>query len=1368
MTLVTRSLLFATAFLFCSHLLGQTRYYVNAAATGGNDGSSWADAFIDLQAAMAASQGGDEVCVATGTYYPTATTDRNISFVLKNGVKLYGGFAGTEALLNERDWVVNETILSGDIGAPGDSTDNSYNVVYGQDVTFTCSINGFIIERGMADNQDPLEPSYSRKKSGGGIHLLSNVISTHPNIENCVFRNNIAAYAGGAMLLRANSNKNINPKVAFCKFVNNHSFDGGGAIYVIGGSFQGTLPFGFSHCEFESNSSSEIGSAIYYFDSFGSVPLSILDCNFSNNLGHNGTIAYRDFNDSQESIRIYGCCFNNNIAPQGSCLFAQYASQQTDGIAFSNCNFDNNIGSCLFLDVGTTAEDGVALDGCIFNENQTTSAIRYLGSNGSMKISNTQFKKNNSSSGLINTGSFLKIENCVFEKNNGIGNSGRVITMYDGIIKNSLFSSNNYKLDGDEIYCAGNLQVYNSTFVDNLATADSSHMFILNDSHFENTIIIKNNLLFPNKLFNAYGNLTIQNSLLSSPDCSSLPITCGLGNLFGIDPMFADTAAGDFTLLPSSPAINAGDNAIVDSLGIITDLAGNTRIRGGIVDMGAYESTAGNIIYVNLNVQGGNQDGTSWPDAFSDLQDALAVAAYGDEIWVAQGTYYPTSGTDRNIYFDLKNGILLFGGFTGVETALFERDWQVNQTILSGDIGGVGDVSDNAYTVVYMADVDSSTVLDGFTIVDGNANSNSANEPVTARSKSGGGVYITSNIMGFVTAPRIMNCAFVANNSVWNGGAVIVYNKENFIVNPYFTSCKFSSNTSRFGGAINVYGGNNEDDLVFSNCLFEGNFARNGGAVHYYNLYGTHQLVLDSCIFDVNFADDSGGAYFQEVTNPETTNLLVSRCKFSYNSALSGGAIASISFVDDSHVIIQKSKFSDNFGFEAASIQGLYDKFYIISTEFTREIGYACMVIQESPVNIYNCVFNKCVVNDDDGNLLVIASGVLLDSFRIINSTFYENDVALGILSISDNINYSIANSVFFGNTLNPYGKVFQSGGPNPFYANIYNCLFDVPDGSYLAVSPITVGPGNLYNLDPQFVDPNNGDFHLLPTSPAINAGDNAIVDSLGITTDLAGNPRIRGGTVDMGAYESAVGNIIHVNLNVQGGNQDGTSWPDAFSDLQDAIAVAAYGKEIWIAQGTYYPTSGSSRNAYFEMKNGVKLYGGFKGVEHTVNERDWQANETILSGDIGVPGDSLDNSYTILYIETADTTTIVDGLVFRHGNANRTNVSASHHGGSGGAIFIKPENSYSYPVIRNCLLSLIMPITMEVRYIFVVLMVKTLSHQNLTIVFLTLIPQELMEELFINMEVAAHFKSKTGLATVILKEIHHHQMEEQFTWNIS
>ena len=158
----------------------------------------------------------------------------------------------------------------------------------------------------------------------------------------------------------------------------------------------------------------------------------------------------------------------------------------------------------------------------------------------------------------------------------------------------------------------------------------------------------------------------------------------------------------------------------------------------------------------------------------------------------------------------------------------------------------------------------------------------------------------------------------------------------------------------------------------------------------------------------------------------------------------------------------------------------------------------------------------------------------------------------------------------------------------------------------------------------------------------------------------------------------------IYVNLSANGAN-NGTSWQDAHTDLHDALEESLTGDTIWVAAGTYFPSSIGDRNAYFELKNGVKLMGGFDGTESQWSERDWASHPTILSGDIGLPGDSTDNSYTILFIGTSDTTTLADGLTFMLGNANGTAVFDRDRVRAGGALYIMGENSFAYPRIWNC-----------------------------------------------------------------------------------
>src|SRR5262249_8071375 len=142
----------------------------NANATGANNGTSWANAYTDLQSALSDASC-KQIWVAKGTYQPTSTTDRTISFAIPRGVSLYGGFAGTESQVNPRS-ATNATILSGDIGTVGVVADNSYHVVRldgtsaaGTITPTTNVIDGFTITGGNADSAVPGPDS-----RGGGLY----------------------------------------------------------------------------------------------------------------------------------------------------------------------------------------------------------------------------------------------------------------------------------------------------------------------------------------------------------------------------------------------------------------------------------------------------------------------------------------------------------------------------------------------------------------------------------------------------------------------------------------------------------------------------------------------------------------------------------------------------------------------------------------------------------------------------------------------------------------------------------------------------------------------------------------------------------------------------------------------------------------------------------------------------------------------------------------------------------------------------------------------------------------------------------------------------------------------------------------------
>ena len=270
-------------------------------------------------------------------------------------------------------------------------------------------------------------------------------------------------------------------------------------------------------------------------------------------------------------------------------------------------------------------------------------------------------------------------------------------------------------------------------------------------------------------------------------------------------------------------------------------------------------------IYVDASPAGAGDDGTSWDAAYSDLQSALSAASSGDAIWVAAGTYKPTSGTDRTATFQLKTGVALYGGFSGIETTLEDRDLSSNPSILSGDIGTEGDNTDNSYHVLTGSGTDATAILDGFTITAGNANS------TTDPNDDGGGLYNDGG------SPTLTNCTLSGNSADSYGGAI--YNRSSS--SPTLINCTLSGNSADNGGAIF----NLASSPALTNCTLSGNSADSyGGAI---SNFSSSSPMLTNSTLSGNSAFYGGAISNYDNSSPTLTNSTLSG-----NSAKNGGAIS--------------------------------------------------------------------------------------------------------------------------------------------------------------------------------------------------------------------------------------------------------------------------------------------------------------------------------------------------------------------------------------------------------------------------------------------------------------------------------------------
>lgn len=866
-------------------------YYVKATGTG--DCLSWGAA-CKLQTALGLAVSGDEIWTAAGIHYPDVffPLDRNAAFQLKNGVGIYGGFAGTETVRNQRDWTVNITTLSGNIGNPISTADNSFHVVVSEGNDATAVLNGFIIEAGNANGPSGVEmfgggmylkssrPTLSQliirgnraQQDGGGMYS----VDSSPMLTGIELNNNIAVNSGGGMY-----NLDSNPVLTDVEFSLNTATNGGG-MYNLGSSPN------LDVVQFNGNIANGDGGGMYNLDSNPTM----IEAEFEDNWAWD--VGGGMYNETSNST-LTGAVFNNNGAWFGgggvfnqdcSPTFSEVDFNENYASWFSGGGMYNKFSSPTLLEIDFNENTAVFGGGGIYNEDSNP-ALEEVDFNGNTAtngggmynagnnpiLKKVGFTDNvaNFGGGMYNEGSDPTLAEIEFNHNNANTNGGGIYSVDSSLVMaNIAFNGNaantwggamfftnsvatlanarfyaNSAGSGGGLYVSNNshLSVYDATFNANAATAGNGGGIW---QEVGSSVSVYNSILWENTAFGGgdeyWGHVGFSINP-ANPPINLVKGGCIPDNCLNADPNFIDAAVGDLRLQLSSPAVDAGNNSLLPqdlldldgdgntSEALPIDLAGYPRIANGVVDLGAYESPPARI-YVDLDATGAN-NGSSWADAFTDLQSALGWGIDGVEIWVAEGEYLPTADADRTASFELDAEFVLYGGFEGVETDENERDWEAHPTYLSGNVGDPADNADNSYHVVT---IEASAVLDGFIITGGNAN--------LGMNNSGGGVWIGSG------SPELTNLHFLANFAYYGGG---LYSQT---ANPVLTDCTFTDNGAvLYGGSMYINSGNVE---VHRTMFANNRAAQSGGALY----SSTGSLTIVNTVFWDNSTHYQGGAVY--------------------------------------------------------------------------------------------------------------------------------------------------------------------------------------------------------------------------------------------------------------------------------------------------------------------------------------------------------------------------------------------------------------------------------------------------------------------------------------------------------------------------
>ncbi len=1254
----TSALIISLAIL--SSVSAQTVIHVDIDAPPDGDGTSWTTAYNSLSAALAAAEPGDQIWVAAGRYVG------RIRLALE--VQLYGGFAGTETELDQRDWTTHKTIIDGDkrgsvvtspVGA-GETTridgftitgggafyggglllESSSPTIANNTITGNSGWHGGGLylsnsDATIANNTITENTALRDCYGGGGLYLYE----SSPVIANNTITGNSAADSGGGLLLESSS-----PTIANNTITGNGAWSGGG-LYLR------------SSAPTITNTIIALNSSGVHLEDDENTPTLRYNCVYGNAAydwyglpNPTGT----DGNISQDPLLADARYRNVHIQPDSPCVDAG-----SNPDAYGNLDLDGEPRIHPvdgIVDIGADESDGTLWPTGPYAVVRVSSLGDDINDGSSWAQAKCTVQAGVDAASVL--GGEVWVQSGSYEENitlrpyaylyGGFAGDEEVrderdwaanVTILDGRQQDSVVAARagynvsaieGFTITGGRANHGGGLHVYGSspTIANNTIAGNTGGGLYLwySDATIANNTITGNRGSHGGGLYLWHSVATIANNTIR-------------GNS-------AADSGGGLLLESSSPTIAnntiTGNNAysggglhLEDSFPAIANTIIAFNSSGVYLDDTSAPTLWHNCVYGN---PGYDYDGLSDPTGTGGniSQDPLLADARYGNVHIQPGSPCVDAGSNPDAYGDFDvdgeprihpvDGIVDIGADESDGTLWPTGPYTVVRVSPLGD-----DINDgSSWTLAkctVQAAVDAASVLGGDVWVQ----SGSYEENITLQPYA----YLYGGFAGNEEVRDERD--WVANATILDGrqqGWVVTAEAGHHV-------SAIDGFTITGGGAMYSYGGGLRlvsSSPTIANNTITGNSAVFGGGLY---LLSSSPTIANNTITGNNSSDEGGGL-FLESSSPTIANNTITGNASRYRS---GGGLYLLS----SSPTIANNTITGN---SAERGGGLY--------------------LRDSFPTIANNTITGNRSSGCGGGLYLWSS-----SPTTANNTITSNSaVNGGGLYLYNGSSPMIANTII---ALNSSGVYVYDSEPTLWY----NCVYGNAEYDYDGLSDPTGTDGNI-SEDPLLADAQYGNVHIQPDSPCVDAGSNTDVYG---DSDLDGEPRIHpaDGIVDIGADESdgslwPAGPYAVVRVSPLGDDiNDGSSWALAKYTVQAAVdAASVLGGEVWVRSGSYEENITLHPYAY--------LYGGFAGDEDVRGERDWVANVTILDGrqqgavvtaNAGHHASAIDG-FTI----TGGSAKYGGGLSLLHSSptiANNT-ITVNSSSEDGGGLYLR----YSFPTIAN------------------------------------------------------------------------------------